>query len=316
VLVRTLFADALATLAARLTPDPAASLASALVDSLLAGLADAKSRQFGRFLGQALAAACGRPGAAAAACAAEGLAAAIRDPQTPVATLKPLAAALAVVSGQLPRKEASSLVNKAVDVLDSLWVAKTAPPERASLAEALASVWTCLGPTDAAARAKKAAAVLEAALRDSKAAPNTIGGLAIALSAVYNHLDPAERSGRANAVADTLVAALRRPRNDPWTISQLWEALATLCAHLDRPGTVRSTDVLLAVLDDPNVQQVPFLLYEKMFKKVAARLDERDLQRLLEHPLAVGRLQRVLLEVLAGPKNRSFRNTWDYLDGT
>src|SRR6516162_3802047 len=32
--------------------------------------------------------------------------------------------------------------------------------------------------------------------------------------------------------------------------------------------------------------------------------------------LVVGRLQRALLDVLAGSKNRSFRNTWDYLDST
>jgi hypothetical protein len=302
-------------LADRLTPDQAASLESVLVDALLADLADAKSQQYRGFLGPALATACGRPGATGAARAAEALTAAMRDPQAPLTTLKPLAAALARVSVRLPPKDAPSYANQAVEVLDSLWVAKTASLDRASLAEALASVWTCLSPTDAAARAKRAAAELEAALRDSKVAPNQIGSLATALSAVYNHLDPAERSGRANAVADTLVAALRNPRNDPWTTSQHWEALATLCAHLDRPGAVRTADILLAILDDPNVQQVPLVLYEKMFRRIAARLDERDLQRLLDHPLAVGRLQRLLLDVLAGSKNRSFRNTWDYLDG-
>src|SRR5262249_36138781 len=45
VLVRTLLANAHAEVAGRLTPDQAASLESALVDSLLEGLADAKSRQ-------------------------------------------------------------------------------------------------------------------------------------------------------------------------------------------------------------------------------------------------------------------------------
>jgi hypothetical protein len=315
-LVRTLFADALAALAGRLTPDQAASLETALVDSLLPDLADAKSLQFRGILGQALATACGRPGATGAARAAEALTAAIRDPLTMPTTLKPLAAALAVVSGQLPPEEASSHVSRAVDGLDSLWAARTAPPDRAVLAEALAALWKCLGPADAAARATRAAADLEGALRDPNTAPNQIGGLAIALSAVYNHLDPAERGARANAVADTLVAALRKPRNDPWTLSQLWEALSALGSHWDRPGAVCTADVLLAVLDEPTVQQVPVLLYEKTFKTIAARLDERDLRRLLEHPLAVGRLQRVLLDVLAGLKNRSFRNTWDYLDGT
>jgi hypothetical protein len=56
--------------------------------------------------------------------------------------------------------------------------------------------------------------------------------------------------------------------------------------------------------------------YENAFKKAAARLDERDLRRLLEHPLAAGRLQQPLLDTLAGMKNRPFRNTWDYLDCT
>jgi hypothetical protein len=316
VLVRTLFADALAALVGRLTPDQAASLESALIDSLLADLADAKSQQFRGFLGQALATACGRPGATEAPRAAEALGAAIRDPQTPLATLKPLAAALAVVSGRLPSKEASSHANQAVDALDSLWVAKTAPLDRASIAEALAALWTCLGPTAATAGATRAAADFEDALRDSKAAPNEIAGLAMALSAVYTHFDSAERRGRANAVAEILVAALGKPRNESFTISRLSEALASLCAHQDRAGAVRAANALLAILDDPNDSNFRFYLPSKMFKTIAARLDERDLQRLLDHPLAAGPLRRALLEVVGGSKNRSFRNTWDYLDAT
>jgi hypothetical protein len=316
VLVRTLFADALAVLAGRLTPDQAASLESALVDSLVADLADAKSRQFRGFLGQALATACGRPGAMGAARAAEALAAAIRDPRTPLATLKPLAVAFAVVGGRLPPKEAASHANQAVEALEVLWVANTAPPDRAFVAEAMAAVWTRLDPAAAAARAKRAAGDLEGAFRDSKAAPNELYRLAEALSAVYAHLDPAERSGRVNAVADALVAALRRPKNDLQMIPHLSDALATLCAHLDRPGAVRLANALLAILDGPNDSQFRFLLPERLFKTVAARLDERDLQRLLDHPLAAGPLQRFLLDVLAGSKNRLFRNTWDYLDST
>jgi hypothetical protein len=316
VLVRILFADALAALAGRLTPDQAASLERALVDSLLADLADAKSRQFRGFLGQALSTAYGRPGATDVARASEALSAAIRDPQTPLALLKPLAAALAVVSGRLPPKEASSHANRAVDALDSLWVAKTAPLDRAPVAEALAAVWTCLEPTAAAARARRTAADLEDALGDSKTAPNEIAGLAIALSAVYTHLDPAERRGRANAVVDILVAALRRPRTEPFTISKLSEALSATCAHQDRPGAVRVANALLAILDGPNDSEFRFFLPSRMFKTIAARLDERDLQRLLDHPLAAGTLRRALLDVLAGSKNRSFRNTWDYLDST
>jgi hypothetical protein len=316
VLVCTLFADAHAALADRLTPEQAASLESALVDALLADLADAKSRDNRGLLGQALAKASGRPGATGAARAAEGLAAAIRDPQTPLATLKPLAAALALVSSQLPPKEAFSHANQAVDVLDSLWVVKTAPLDRASIAEALAAARTRLGPTDAAARAKRAAAVLEEALRDCKDAPNEVYRLAEALTAVYNHFGPAERSAHAFAVADNIVTALRKPRDDPWKIVHLSEALAGLLAHLDRSSVVRVAEAVFTVLGGPNVQQFRFENHAKLFKEVAARLDDRELERFLDHPLAVSRVQRVLLDSLAGSRNRSFRNTWDYLDST
>jgi hypothetical protein len=309
-LVRAIFADAPAVLAGRLTPDQTASLESALVDSIVADLADAKPRERRGVLGQALAAACGRPGKNAAR-AAEALVAAIRDPQTPLITLKPLAEALAAVLGRLPPRDAAPHANHAVDALNSLWAARTALTNRAVLTQALAAVWARLDPADAAARARRVAADLEGELRDSKTAPNRFSREARALSVVYNHLDPAERSGRANAVADTLVAGLRRFRTNPAMIDQLWDALAALCGHLDRPA-----DALLPVMDDPTVQQGPASVYETMFQKVAARLRERDLQRLLEHPLVAGRLQRILLDVLAGSKKRSFRNTWDYLDAT
>ena len=55
---------------------------------------------------------------------------------------------------------------------------------------------------------------------------------------------------------------------------------------------------------------------EEKFKKVAVRLEEPGLQRLLDHPLAAGRSQRVILDVLGEAKHRRFRNTWDYLDWT
>jgi hypothetical protein len=313
-LVRALFADAHAALAGRLTADQAASLESALVDSLLAELADARPRELRGPLGQALATACGRPGATGAARAAAGLAAAIRDPQTPLTALRPLAAALAAVSGQLPPKEAALHAQQAVDVLDALWAANTAPLDRASVAEALAAVWARLGPADDAARARRAAADLEDALRGPEDRPIELYRLAEALTAVYNHLGPDERNRRANAVADALVAALQKPRSEPWTIVHLSEALAGLFVHLDRPSAVRVADAAFTVLGSPVVQQFKFEWHEKLFKEIAARLDERDLRRLLDHPLAAGRIQGALLGPLAKSRNRSFRNTWDYLN--
>jgi hypothetical protein len=328
-MVRTLFPDAFAALANRLTPDQSASLASVLVeslaDSLLAAPTEPNLQYTRSYLGQALATACGRPLATGAAHAAEALVAAIRDPKTPLAALKPLAKALAAVSGQLPPGEASSHTKQAVDALDSLWVAKAATPDRAAIVEALAAVWTRLDPADATARAKRAAADLEGMLRDPKAAPNQVIGPARALSAVCDHLDPAERDAHANAAADAVVAALQKPRNNWIVVAELSETLVTLYAPLGRPGAVRTADALLVLLDDPNLQldeslvvigkyQDRFALFETAFKKVVTRLDERDLERRLEHYLAAGRLQRTLLDALPESKNRSFRNTWDYLD--
>ena len=69
-------------------------------------------------------------------------------------------------------------------------------------------------------------------------------------------------------------------------------------------------------MDGPNDSEFRFYLPVEMFQTIAARLDEPDLQRLLDHPLAAGPLRRYLLDVLAGSKNRSFRSTWEYLDST
>jgi hypothetical protein len=321
--VRVLFADARAALTDRLTPDQTASLDNALAEPLLADLADAKLLLFRELVGKALATTSASRGAAAASRAAEALTAAICDRKTQRSSLKLLAVALAEVSGRLPPKEASSLTNRSVDALDALWVARTAPPDGAFLAEALAMLWTRLDPSDAAARATRTAADLEEALRDSKTDPKDLCRLAFALSAVSDHLPPAERSARAALVPDTLVAVLQKQRDQYQIMVLLSEAPATLFANLDRPCVLRTADALLAVLGDPNTQ--PKVLFpgenvnrfapcEPMFQRIASRLDERDLLHLLDHHLVAGDLQRLLLGVLAGSKKRTFRNTWDYLD--
>jgi hypothetical protein len=169
---------------------------------------------------------------------------------------------------------------------------------------------------DAAAHARRLAAQLEAAFRDANDDSRELYRLVDALAAVYGPLDPTERAARANAVADALVAALRRPGNGVGTSNQLSKALATLSVHLDRPGAARVTDALFTALIDSNADSFAFLFQERMFKTVAARLGERDLERLLDHPLAGGRLQRNILDALGEPKHCSFRNTWDYLDRT
>jgi hypothetical protein len=317
VQVRTLFADALVALSGQLAPAQAAALENALVDSLLANMGEARSLLVGPLLARALASVGGRLGAKSTARAAEALSAAIRNPQAQLVLLKPLATALAVVSGQLHPREAASHTHQVVDVLGSLWVARTKPLERASLAEAMAALWPRLSPVEAAAHAKRVSAELQAVLRDPKTAPIELARLTEALTQVWKYLDPAERVVRANSAADTLIAVIRRPRNDIQTTGPLLQALTTLCECLDRPGVVRVAHVQIAVFNELNTERYRYafhLIRVIGFERVAARLDERELQQLLAHPLAAGRLQRNILDVLGRLKNRSFRNTWAYLD--
>jgi hypothetical protein len=261
VQVRTLLADALVAVSGQLDRAQAAALESALVDSLIANIGEARSLLVGPLLARALASVGGRPGAKSTARAAEALSAAIRNPQAQLTLLKPLAAALAVVSGQLPPREAASHAHQVLDVLGSLWVAKTKPLERASLAEAMAALWPRLSPVEAAAHAKRVSAELQAALRDPKTAPIELSRLTEALTQVWKYLDPAERVVRANSAADTFIAAIRKPRNDIQTIGPLFQALTTLCECLDPPGVVRVAHVLIAVFSELNAERYRYVFH-------------------------------------------------------
>jgi hypothetical protein len=309
-------ADALAVVLNRLEPARAESVERASADALIARLADPKAPSAGGVVARALGSVCGRPGATGAARAAKALTTVIRDPQTPLEALGPLASALAVVCGQLDPREASCRAEQAVDVLDSLWATRTGPPERFYLAQALAAVWVLLDPTEAAARANRVAIDLAPALRDSTTSSSELHRLAGALSVVCGHLGPAERIAHANSAVDALSATLRARKNDMVTTAVLPDALATLGARLDGPGTARVADNLLTTLGDPAVQRYGTFIIERTFKTIAPRLEERDLQRFLERPLAAGALQRTILDALGGARNLHFRNTWDYLDRT
>jgi hypothetical protein len=313
---RTVFVDAFVVLCSQLDPARVASLEDALVDLLLADLADAKSSLRRDHLGPALASVCGRPGARSAARATEALVAALGDPQTPPVCLKPLAEALAAVGGRLAPAESASHADRAVGVLGSVWVAKKAPGERAAVARALAAVWTLLDPGEAVAHARRTADELENAVRETDVATGEHYNLAKALAAVYAHLDDAERARRTNAVADVLIAALRAPSTDAGRFESLAGALTELCRDLDRPGAVRMADALLSVWGEPHLRRFRLEFSWEAFKNVAVRLEEADLQRLLDHPWAAGRVQRAILNVLGEAKHRRFRNTWDYLDWT
>jgi hypothetical protein len=314
ILIHRAFARVFVVLCGQLDPARVASLEDSLVDALVADLADAKYSSARSLIAPALSLISGRPGARSAARATEALVAALRDPQTPLSSLRPLAEALAAIGRQLAPMEAALQANRAIKELGSLGVAKTAPGERASVAAALAAVWTLLGPDEAIAHARRTADELENAFRHADLAMKERCILGEALAAVCGHLAPAERVKRTNAVADALIAALPRPGTDVLTLRVLSEALAALSLSLDRAGTVRVADALLTVLGENDFRAYQYDFCEEAFKKVVARVEEPDRQRLLDHPLAVGRPQRVILDVLGEAKHRHFRNTSDYLD--
>jgi hypothetical protein len=230
--------------------------------------------------------------------------------------LKPLAAALAAVSSRLPPAQAASHASKAAEVLGSLWLAKTNHPDRAFLAQTMAEVWSRLSPLEAAAHAKRMAVDLGDALQDAKADPLESPPLAEALAAVCGQLEPAEAEARLSRTADILGARYPKPGNTLQTSAPLAQALATLCLRLDRNGLARVADTLFTALGNPDVQLWGVEYHVNLFKKVAARMEQGGLERLLEQPLTASTMQRAVLDVLGESKHRSFRNTWDYLDWT
>jgi hypothetical protein len=316
VLARAILANGFAVVADKLEPDRAASLESGIVDLLVVDLADIKPILARRHLGQTLASVCGRPGTKSAPRAAEALTAAIRDPQTASVLLRPFAAALAVVSSQLTPEQASSHASKAAEVLGSLWIARTNNLDRVYLAQAMAEVWLRLTPMARAAQAKRMAVDLTVALQDSKTEPLELNSLAEALTAMCSQLDPAEGKARINSAEESLATRFRTSRTALPMSAVLTEALATLWLRLDRDRLPRVADTLCTALGEPDGQRYWLEFHAKLFRKVAARLDERDLERLLEQPLTASILQRAVLDVLGESKKRYFRNTWDYLDWT
>src|SRR5262249_20827234 len=132
--------------------------------------------------------------------------------------------------------------------------------------------------------------------------------------------DPAERVARANTLlvthADALLAALRNSKNEPVAGHLSARMLMALCVHLDRPEAVRVFEELFTILSDRDMDRYSAALYQEMGKKAFARLEEADIRRILGHHLAVGGLQRVILDALGEGKHFTFRNTWDYLDRT
>src|SRR5262249_26892794 len=92
------------------------------------------------------------------------------------------------------------------------------------------------------------------------------------------------------------------------------ESLVAYCMLLDPPDAAHMFDALLPTLSDLYMQ--PYGFRDGPIKNTIFRMKEADLRRLLEHPLAVGGLQRIILDALGKPRLCNFRNTWNSLDRT
>jgi hypothetical protein len=203
-------------------------------------------------------------------------------------------------------------------VLDSVWNARTEPEDRALIAPALAVLWPHLDRTDAASRAHKTATYLDGALRNPNVNSDEFRSLALVLPPVCKFLELAEQRQQANSTAEVLIGSLN---NQKHLAAYVTPALATMSVHLDQAGVIRLADQLFALMEQSKIQSslsdgVPTTDVDPVLEKVAVRLDERDLRRLLIHPLAVGSPQRILLDALPASRKRSFRNLWHYLDWT
>ena len=311
--VRTILAHVLAALDRQLAPAQTDSLESAIVDSLLAGLADAKSLYFGAQLGRALESVCERPGAKAHPRRRRPDRG---DPQPTNSDRVTQAAGGGTCGGQrasapegshFPCEPGRCRTRRPLELQDE--APRPFVPRRGA-----ALLWARLTPAESAAHAKRATADIAHGFRDPKATPDELRELVYALIAVCRHLGPTERDAPTNTAVDAFLHALQKNKHELLIVNRLWGTLADLCPHLDRPGVARVTNALFAALDDHKMQLYLFVFHDGMLTKFAACLNEAELQQLLERPIAVALLQRVILDVLGRSKNRSFRNTWDYLD--
>ena len=202
MLPRSLLASALEVVGGRLDLEKAAALESTLIDALAADLASAKSRNLRTTLAKAFATVGGRPGSKSAALAANALTVAICDPKSPIVSLKPLAAALAVVCDQLGPVEAYSHASEAVGALDSLWDARTKMYDRVAVADAMAPLWKRRVHSRRPAGSAHVAGCLTDTLGDAKTESSYLPHLADVVTAVFGHLQPAEKIGHTRRAVD------------------------------------------------------------------------------------------------------------------
>jgi hypothetical protein len=128
---------------------------------------------------------------------------------------------------------------------------------------------------------------------------------------VSDCLDAAQAARRADQAAEVLVAAMAKAH--PFDLRPLSEGLEAVSGRLDAAGAAKAAEALVAVMaktTDPNY----LIPLSAGLTAVSGRLDTDHLVTLLQHRLAAGRAQRVLLDVLGQRTRHTFRSPWHFLD--
>jgi Protein kinase domain len=141
--------------------------------------------------------------------------------------------------------------------------------------------------------------------------PETLFNLASALKAVNERLEASQAERYAGQASRILRDMLTKTTDLRSRISLAW-GLRAFSGRLELPGAGNGAEVLVEAMarNEANpLQSLPEGLSE-----VGARLSTPELVLALQHPLAGGQVQRILLDVLAQRTRREFRNPWHFLD--
>jgi hypothetical protein len=79
---------------------------------------------------------------------------------------------------------------------------------------------------------------------------------------------------------------------------------------LDAAGAGEAAQALVVAIGKATAPEA----LSQSLKMICERQSTVDILKALQHPLAVGRAQRTLLDVLGQRTRRTFRSTWHFLD--
>jgi hypothetical protein len=180
-------------------------------------------------------------------------------------------------------------------------------PSLVELAQGLQAVNEHLDAPTAAANASTAAEILVLAM-SKRLDLSTFSALPQGLKAISVHLD-AVHAARA---ADRLLSIMRKTTDFVYLMA-LSRGLQAVNGHLVASRAIEAAEILIVMMTlAPWLN--PLHLHLKQWEEIVECCSTPDILRLLNHPLAARRAQRILLDVLGRRTHCHFRNTWEFLD--